>query len=727
MDSYLEIAGLSRGNKSSDDSSRPVEQASFEDPISENDSNRRAFFEEAERLDFHPEDFPLDPSHRKFEMEFNSPEHVPSAAKTGEETDRSSRTNSVSNAKQANFERHSETLTPQRMPPPPIPTGPTSRRNPESVDNFQELENATPQESESNLEKDPATSTAAAGTAVESSPPTAAELAAAGGPMLMPNGNYTPISLDEAIRIALENSEIIRGLGGSVLRAPEALRSSYDPAITHSDPLFGEQAALSQFDARITGSLFFEKNDREVNNQFLGTNGTILQDLGSIRTGVEKQTAYGTRFSLRSIADYDFNNAIGNRFGNPSGSWSQMIEGEARQPLLRGLGAGINGIAGPNASIGEFNGIRVAMLRTDVSVAQFRLAVRDLVSNVENAYWDLYYAYRDLEAKKAARDNALKSWQVIKTLSNAKKEGGEADKEGQAREQYFRFEADVQDAMFGRKTDATRTGNGSTGGTFRPTPGVRVAERRLRRILGLPINGNELLITGDEPLVMSYDFDWNSVMGDAESLRSELRIQNRKIEQLNLQLLAAKNMALPQLDVIGRYRFRGFGKDWVGSSPTFPTGAWDDLMDGEHQEWQAGFELNMPVGFRQAYSAIHNINQKLTRERQIMHEQRQQIVNDVSDAIQDLGRAFRVYELQYNRLQGALDQLRAVEKTNALKKAPINLVLEAQRRVLDSQTQLFRSKIEYVLALRNVHLEKGTLLNYKQIVFAGTGDPVVAR
>ena len=543
------------------------------------------------------------------------------------------------------------------------------------------------------------------------------------GPMDLPNGNYLPVTLDEAIRLAVENSEVIRELGGSILTGPDALQSVYNPAITHSDPIFGEEAALSQFDARFSSSLFFEKNDRDVNNQFLGTNGTVLQDLGSFRNSIDKQTAYGTLLSLRSISDYDFNNAIGNRFGNPSSSWSQILEGEARQPLFRGLGAGVNRIAGPGASVGEFNGIRIAMLRTDVSATQFKIAVRDLVSNVENAYWDLYYAYRDLEAKKAARDNALKSWQVIKTLSNAKKEGGEADKEGQAREQYFRFESDVQDAMYGRKTDATRTRNGSTGGTFRPTPGVRIAERRLRRIMGIEINGDELLMTKDEPLIVSYSFDWDNLVADAESNRGELKIRSKRIEELNLQLLAAKNSALPQFDVVGRYRFRGFGKDLAGSSPTFPVGAWNDLVDGDHQEWQAGFEFNMPFGFRQAYSAIQNINQKLTREKQILHEQRRQIVNDLSDAVQDLKRSFTVYELQYNRLQGALDQLKAVEKTNALKKAPINLVLEAQRRVLDAQTQLFRSKIEYVLALRNVHLEKGTLLENKQIIFSGSTDP----
>ena len=52
----------------------------------------------------------------------------------------------------------------------------------------------------------------------------------------------------------------------------------------------------------------------------------------------------------------------------------------------------------------------VARIRTDISIADFEIGLRDYVSNVENAYWDLYYAYRDLDATSAngiafGRDN----------------------------------------------------------------------------------------------------------------------------------------------------------------------------------------------------------------------------------------------------------------------------------------------------------------------------------
>ena len=57
-----------------------------------------------------------------------------------------------------------------------------------------------------------------------------------------------------------------------------------------------------------------------------------------------------------------------------------------------------------------FNGVLLARLNTDVSLADFQTATRNLVSDVENAYWELYFAYRDLHAKKVARDSALLTW-----------------------------------------------------------------------------------------------------------------------------------------------------------------------------------------------------------------------------------------------------------------------------------------------------------------------------
>ena len=60
-----------------------------------------------------------------------------------------------------------------------------------------------------------------------------------------------------------------------------------------------------------------------------------------------------------------------------------------------------NRIAGPITTPGVYNGVLIARLNTDVALTDFEIAVRDLVSNVENAYWDLYFGYRVLDARRS--------------------------------------------------------------------------------------------------------------------------------------------------------------------------------------------------------------------------------------------------------------------------------------------------------------------------------------
>ena len=202
-------------------------------------------------------------------------------------------------------------------------------------------------------------------------------------------------------------------------------------------------------------------------------------------------------------------------------------------------------IASPGRSRtpGVYNGVLVARINTDVALTDFEIAVRDLMSNLENAYWDLYYGYRDLDAKVKARDEALKTWRSIYALYETGRTGGEADNEAQAREQYFRFQEDVQTALSGEILDGTRIGNGSGGGTFRPTGGVLVAERRLRLLMGLSPTDGRLIRPTDEPIMAKVDFDWEQVNGEAATRRAELRRQKWNIRRRELE--ADRQQELP--------------------------------------------------------------------------------------------------------------------------------------------------------------------------------------
>ncbi|MFM7926709.1 MAG: TolC family protein, partial [Pirellula sp.] len=397
---------------------------------------------------------------------------------------------------------------------------------------------------------------------------------------------------------------------------------------------------------------------------------------------------------MRDVKVFDRNNQQSNRFPSNS-SWDTFLEAQVRQPLLLGAGTEFNRIAGPGAFPGQLNGVLLARVRTDISLVDFERSVRDFVAEIENAYWDLYFAYRDLDSKTQARDQAIVTVERIEA-----RKLGSVDKE-QALEQLWRFESDVVDSLNGRVLDGTRSNNGSTGGTFRGTGGVRISERRLRLILGMPINDRRLLYPSDQPSLAQLDFDWENSISDALVNREELRRQRWVIKQRELELIANRNFLKPQLDAIAAYRLRGFDAQF--NTP----------FDNDFQEWSLGLDYLMPVGYRRGHAAVRNTQLALAREAQVLVEQERAVHFGLSNAINESKRAFENLVIQKNRYESAENQIKAlrarVEKGQV---EQVFVLLEAQRRRLDALIRYHQSAVEYQLAVRNVNLERGTLLTY---------------
>lgn len=528
---------------------------------------------------------------------------------------------------------------------------------------------------------------------------------------VLSSGNILDMTLEECIRQALASSKIMRDLGGTVIRSPQTIGSSLEPALVFTDPRFGEEAALSAFDANFFVSNFFERNDRGLNNQFFGNNGQFKQDLNTTQTGISKRSATGGFFTFRNVTTYDRNNQLSNRF--PFDSWETFVEAEMRQPLMQGAGTQFNRIAGPGATPGALGGVLLARVRTDISLIDFEQSVRDLVAEVENAYWDLYYAYRDLEARIDVRDIAEETLMLQDPNTTSR------GKVAQAEEQVYRFQAEIVDALNGRPIDATRTNNGSSPGTFRGSGGLRITERRLRLLVGLPINDGNLIRPSDEPFNAPVIYDWSSSISEALQGRPELRRQKWVIKQRELELKANENFLKPQLDLISRYRYRGFGEDFLG-----PNSASTSLYDGQFQEWQVGVEYNVPVGFRRAHTAVQNSRLALAREAQVLSEQQRFIQFALSNAVNECKRAFENMNLQRKRLDAIVVQLNAIQaKGEQGEKAELDVRLETHRRLLDARLRFHQAEVEYALALRNVNFEKGTLLDYCNVTLVEAVAP----
>jgi len=170
-----------------------------------------------------------------------------------------------------------------------------------------------------------------------------------------------PMSLEDAIHLAFQNTKAIRSLGAQILSNPSSVQSSLDPAINATDPIFGIDAALAQFDANLSASLIHANNDDVFNNSILGGGATeVVQDLTTADLQINKTNIYGTQYNLRSNIRYDNNDNISSTF--PS-SYSTFWEATARHPLLQGRGFAFNQIAGPNNSPGFRNTSGIAIAR----------------------------------------------------------------------------------------------------------------------------------------------------------------------------------------------------------------------------------------------------------------------------------------------------------------------------------------------------------------------------
>lgn len=523
---------------------------------------------------------------------------------------------------------------------------------------------------------------------------------------------YWDLSLDEVLRTAMSNSQVLRDLGATVLRTPETIGTSYQRPLVETDPRFSMEAALSAFDAQFDTALRFQDNHRTFNNFLFGGGVTdFRQDRHDYLMQLSKPTATGAQFSLRSITDYDANNATGNIFGS---AWQQQMEGEIRQPLMQGAGLTFNRIAGPGATPGVYNGILIAKVNNDMDAADFERKIRDYISEVMNAYWDLYFAYRDLDSKQQAFTRGMETWQAYEAQKSSGRESGLP--EALSREQFYRFQSELQDAIAGRAGQRTQDNNGASGGVFRGVNGVHLAERRLRLLIGLPITDVRIIRPVEDPISAPIIFDWNTIVAEALHRRPELQKQRLLVKRRELELIAAKNYLNPRLDVVGKYRVRGLGHDLAGGGSQPLNSAFSELAEFDFQEWEAGLEYTVPIGFRRAHAAVQNSEFQVAHSRAILREQERQVVHDVGVMISELDRAHQQIQTNLNRYLAAQDAIDEIEQ-NRKQGLQINLeqLLDAQRRYTDAQTRYYQARVEYALALKNVHFEKGSLLDFCQV------------
>ena len=540
------------------------------------------------------------------------------------------------------------------------------------------------------------------------------------------------LTLTECVQMTLCRSQVMRQLGGRVVSSapdtisrtiinPVALATTYDPALVETTTglsvgdVFsgnGTEAALSEFDAQLDSSVFWEKTDRPQNAgaAVAAFRPVVLQqDLGTFTSGITKISAEGTQWVIRNNTTYEGNNI-------PSGPqtaqafqsvWNTNFEASFTHPLLQGGGAQYNRIAGPltfqqyAAGIrNPVDGVMIARIRTDQTLNDFEGGVRNLMRDLEDAYWELYFSYRDLEARKIGRDSAQETWKKTAALYRTGSKGGSADREAEARSQFFLFRAQVEQAL----TDVFKN------------------ENRLRYIMGLSMSDGRLIRPSDEPSTARVAFDWSGIHCEALTRRVEIRRQKWEIKRRELELIAARNFLLPRLDAVGRYRWLGLGDELINQNHvpfnTPGSSAFDVLSNGQFQEWQLGLQANIPIGFRRELSGIRHQELLMARERAILTDLELEISHQLGDAIRDIDNNYGLTQTNFNRRVAAEAEVQAVSASYEAGRIGLDLLLDAQRRRAEAESGYYRSLVDYNRSIMNVHYRKGSLLDYDGVYLA---------
>ncbi|MFO1001148.1 MAG: TolC family protein, partial [Planctomycetaceae bacterium] len=508
------------------------------------------------------------------------------------------------------------------------------------------------------------------------------------------------MTLDEAILLALQNNKVVEttqiaGVGATfVLSNPDAVRSVYDSAIQETGVLFGRrgmEAALADFDTRFSTSLNF--GHQAQGSHSLGST-FLKQDTGAFRSGLDKSLASGGAVSVYHNWDY-----LANSIGTPTypSSYAGTLGAEIRQPLLAGAGTEFTRVAGPTrpgfgAIAGVSQGVVIARINQDITLADFEIAVRNGVRAIEDHYWDLYLAYRNYDNAVSFHESAFETWRV----AQAKKDIGtlkEAD-ELQARDEFYRTRALVELGL----------------------NQLYQKESNLRRTLGLPMNDGTVLRPSMEPVKAEFKPDWESCLMNGLTRRVELRRQKWQVKSLQLQLNAARSLVRPQLDVVGNAGVNGFGDKLLSQNGSSGYGS---MTQGDHLgSWTMGVEMSMPIGFRQARSQVKNYELQIAKANAILDAQERSVAHDITISIQDVAAAWAAAQSNLNRLRAAERrvELLKVEEENGI--AILDLVLRAQSSMAEAERAYYEQLVAYNKAITYLNLATGTLLEVNNVHLA---------
>ena len=535
------------------------------------------------------------------------------------------------------------------------------------------------------------------------------------------------LTLEEAIRIGLDNSEVVRvislgaqgipvggfeptplntGAGAGVASSLGAgtLSSVYDPAIQETQIA----TALANFDANFTTSILWGNSTAPVNNSLAaGVFNTgprfpliFTQDTATFQTTLQKRAANGAVLQVQHNVSYLYSNSPANAF--PS-AYTTNTNLSITQPLLGGTAQNPSGLEANRASI------VIARLNADASVWNFKASIMAHVRSIEQQYW----ALSQQQIQLWSRETAVNLGEEILRRERAELEVGRATQAdvAEAEQQLENFRLQLVTA----------------------TSDVVTTERQLRNILGLPPADNRRIVPASEPTEARVQPDWDTSLAQMLAFQPDIVQQQLLVRLTELQLLLSRNQLLPQLNLNALYQFNGLGNNLDDAEAVASGAALRAInpLTAQRQraaglnaqpenrrgfnQWQVGLTYSMPIGFRAPLANVRQSQYQLLRQRAFL----QQIVHQTTHS---LSRFFLEVDANYKqfrtakRLRAAASQrLEAQRAFYEEGRITIDRLLDAVSQYANAIAQEAQYKTSYNTSIAALEEAKGTLLAYDNI------------
>ena len=416
---------------------------------------------------------------------------------------------------------------------------------------------------------------------------------------------YMP--LDEALQLALANSEVIRVLTG--VSAASSGRTIYDTAIAVT-PI---DVAVARFDP------VFQANSslRRSETPFLNPAGPTITDFP--RAGTDYGFNISDRNQLGGTAAIGANNRWDSQ--NNEGFYSRnqpSMELSYTQPLLAGAGIAANRAP-----------IVAARLEQERSYFQFKSSMQNLVRDVISAYWTLVQARTELWAREIQVEQLEFSFRSLEA----------------------RADVGLRDRPDAAQAQASWASAKAT--LVRARASVLQREAALRNIIGLPPEDGQRLVPSTPPTRDRVEFRWKEIVETAQASRPDLIELNLVLAADQQRLVERANFAKPALDAQALHRWNGL------SGRIRPTNATVESSFDDHTDWTVGINFSVPLTLRESRARVRNQELLIAKDRANLRQALHQIEHDLANVLRSIEQNLQQYEAFREARQASAFNVRA--------------------------------------------------------------------